>query len=307
MRTTSVLCTAIFWNPKTSINMLRHLITRINQTIVLSIFAAVAPTVFGGTVITANLPANTAIINIGGTQDGAAISDGGDQPHWYEPFYTGGATQLLEYTVQPGTYSFRIVNPADAASLFPSLTSAQTSQIFTAWTYNSPWVTDYLVFDSAAATDHTQAQLFDGAMGTKGYSDATSAYNGALADGTYDEIRTGPLGRDSTIITNAYTFTTVETLIFTVPDYGLSDNGGGVSVVISPVNQQPPLLSILPGTDAVTLLWPTNAFGFNLEQNATPSVSGWSAVAGTFTVINTNYSVTLPIGPNNTFFRLQHP
>jgi len=39
----------------------------------------------GGTVITANLPANTAIVNIDARADGAA-SYNGDQSLWYQPF-----------------------------------------------------------------------------------------------------------------------------------------------------------------------------------------------------------------------------
>src|SRR2546423_793777 len=114
-----------------------------------------------GTVITNNLPADTAIINISGTQDGAA-SYNSDQSLWYHPFYTAGATKLVKYTVSPGTYNFRAINPADAATYFPALISAQISQIFTAWTYNSPWILDYLVFDAAAETNFSIPQLFDG-------------------------------------------------------------------------------------------------------------------------------------------------
>src|ERR1700743_2432208 len=74
-----------------------------------------------GTVITANLPAYTAIVNIDGRADGAA-SYNGDQSLWFQPFNTGST--LLEYTIQPGTYVFRAINPADAAKLFPALTQA---------------------------------------------------------------------------------------------------------------------------------------------------------------------------------------
>ncbi|MGH7954044.1 MAG: hypothetical protein ACREFE_19285, partial [Limisphaerales bacterium] len=188
---------------------------------------------FGGTVITANLPANTAIININAAQDGAS-GHNSDESLWYQPFYSGGATQLLEYTIQPGTYNFRIVNPADAAQLFPSLTTDQTNQIFSAWSYNSPFVTDYLVFDSAAATDNSIAQLFDGSPDPSTYDNLIAAYNGAVVGGYYDEIRVGAAGRDSTVFTNTYTFSSAETLVFAVPDYGLTDNRGGVSVLISP-------------------------------------------------------------------------
>ena len=160
-------------------------------------FCAVALTglatrAYGGTVITNNLPANTAIANISGTQDGAADYSGPNQASWYAPFYTGGATNLVELTLQPGGYNFRVVDPADVLALFPSLTPAQTSQIYTGWTYNSPWVTDYLVFDSAAATNNLIPQLFDGAFDTRSYTSPQAAYNGVVADGYYNVIRTGP-------------------------------------------------------------------------------------------------------------------
>src|SRR6185437_261897 len=79
--------------------------------------AGLLPEAFAGTIITNNLPANTAIININAVQDGAG-SYNGDQSLWYQPFYSGGATQLLSYAVPAGTYTFRIINAADAAQLF---------------------------------------------------------------------------------------------------------------------------------------------------------------------------------------------
>ena len=261
-----------------------------------------APPVWGGTVITDNLPANTAIVNISGTQDGAA-SYNSDQSLWYQPFNTGGT--LLEYTVQPGAYGFRVVNPADAARLFPALTPAQTNQIFTAWTYNSPWIEDYLVFDGAAATNSALPQIFDGDPEWPPYSAAADAYNASLTNGTYNQLRVGPLGRDSTNLVYSYTFTVAETLIFVVPDYALSDNAGGVSVLISPINS--PLLAIVPGAGSVTLLWPTNAVGFNLEQNTNlPVAANWSSVTNVPVTVSTNNSVTLPMPVTDEFFRLHH-
>jgi hypothetical protein len=269
---------------------------------------AIAPTLFGGNVITDNLPAGTAIVNVDGTQDGA-LGYNGDQSLWYRPFYAGLATNFLEYTVQPGTYSFRIVDPADAAALFPSLTQTQTNHIFTAWSFNSPWVTDYLVFDSAAETNTALAQLFDGAcINSAFYLTATDAYNTAISNGSYALIRTAPEGRDSNVFTNSYTFTNVETLVFAVPDYYLGDNGGGVSVVIAPIISAAPLLTINPaGADTVMLLWPTNALGYGLEQDIALTGSGWDAVTNTRVVSGTNYSVTLSVNPTNRFFRLHHP
>ena len=203
-----------------------------------------------GTVITSNLPPNTAIININAREDGAARFNG-DQSLWYQPFYSGSATQLVEYTVAPGTYSFRVVNPTDAAGFFPMLTSNQTNQIFTAWTYNSPWILDYLVFDGAAETNGSIAQLFDGSPEWPPYSGPDAAYQASLTNGYYNLIRYGPLGRDSTNFATSYTFQGAERLIFVIPDYGLGDNSGGVSVLISPASG--PNLLLNPGAELGSL------------------------------------------------------
>ena len=121
----------------------------------------------GGTVITTNLPAGDAIINISGRADGAAAFGGAtppgvigaDQDFWYQPFNTTG--NLLEYTFAPGTYQFRVISQGDAGALFPSLTTGQLGEIGAgAWTYNSPWATDYIVFDSSAANNPNEHQLF---------------------------------------------------------------------------------------------------------------------------------------------------
>jgi hypothetical protein len=263
-----------------------------------------------GTVITANLPPNTAIVNINATQDGAA-SYNGDQSLWYHPFSTGGTAQLLEYTVQPGTYTFRVINPADAVQLFPALTAGQTNQIFTAWTFNSPWGTDYLVYDSAAAVNTALPQLFDGAFSnTNGtwqlFGNASAAYSAAVSEGLYDLIRPGPAGRDGTIYTTGYTFATNETLIFVVPDYALSDNAGGVSVLVSPVTLIPPVLKIVPGPGTVTLEWATNASGYNLQLETNRLSSPWGFVTNSSSILGTNFAVTLPISATNRFFRLFH-
>src|SRR5690242_20461106 len=147
-----------------------------------AIVILVAETAYTGSVITTNLPANTAIVNISGTQDGTANYDG-TQDRWYGPFSASGAAALLKYTIQPGTYTFRLTNPSLAASQFPSLTAAQLSSIYTAWTYNSPWICDYMAWDNAAATDGTIPQLFSGAITPlsdyPGYANATTAFNTA--------------------------------------------------------------------------------------------------------------------------------
>jgi hypothetical protein len=289
---------------------------KLPTTILFSILSALgtiggAPQIHAGTVITSNLPPNTAIININGTQDGAA-SFNGDQSLWYQPFSTSGVTNLLRYTVQPGTYSFRVVDPADAAQLFPALTTNQLGQIYTAWTFNSPWLTDYLVFDSSAATNSSVAQLFDGAFSnTNGtwtfYSDAATAYNAAITDGFYNLIRTGSEGRDGLVFATNYTFASTETLIFAVPDYGLGDNAGGVSVLIAPSTPRVPLLTIaLVNTNSVVVSWPD--IGSNtLQQNTMLAGGIWTTNTSPVTTLTGTNSITITPPTGDLFFRLSSP
>jgi hypothetical protein len=142
-----------------------------------------ASPLFAGSVITTNLPPGTSIVNIDATADRAATySADANQPYWYRP--TPIAPSL---TLAPETYRFQIVDPTDAAALCPSLTAAQLNQVYTAWTYNSPWSDDYFVFNSKAVLNPNEFQLFDGAIATgyppvQTFSSPTDAYNGTIAD-----------------------------------------------------------------------------------------------------------------------------
>jgi hypothetical protein len=275
-----------------------QLTSKTGMAIILAI-ASVLLRTYGGTVITANLPANTAIVNIDGRADGSA-SFGSGQSLWYHPFNTGST--LLEYTVQPGTYGFWPINPADAAARFPALTTGQTNQIYTAWTYNSPWILDYLVFDSSAATNFSVPQFFDGSQDI-GYGNAAAAYTNSFVRGTYNQIHTA--GRLGTNIAYTYTFTNTTTLIFVVPDNVLSDNSGGVSVLVFPS----PILSIGANGGSVTVQWPTNnSAGFTLAQTTNLTSSVWTEVGQAPGILSANYIVTLPMDVNtNHFFRLHNP
>jgi hypothetical protein len=241
-------------------------------------------------------------VSVDARQDGSATYNG-DQSLWYRPFSSGGAAQPPEYTVQPGAYIFRVINPADAARLFPALTAAQTNQIFTAWTYNAPWVTDYLAFDSTALTNSSIPQIFDGAPGPS-FTSADAAYNGAISGGFYNQIRAGPSGRAGTVLTTVYRFSSPETLVFVIPDNGLGDNAGGVSVLISSAG---PVLTIAAGPTSVTLEWPANASGFVLEQEGDLETAAWASVATAPTLNGANYTVTLPLDSATKFFRLHLP
>lgn len=265
---------------------------------------------FAGTVITDNLPPNTAIININAKQDGLASATGG-QAFWYQPFFTGGATELLRCHVEAGTYIFRVINPADAHALFPDLTTQQTNQIFTAWTFNSPWITDYMVFTSAAATNNSIPQLFDGActnLFSNGpfFNDAASAYAGAVNGHFANAIRTSESGgRGSTNFIYTYTFATADDLIFGIPDNILSDNSGGVSVLVTPAG---PTLHVLLGQSRIALQWPTNFSNYTLQRafSLNPVVA-WSTVTNSVQLNGPDFFSTLPATNSAEFFRLAKP
>lgn len=252
-----------------------------------------------GTIIT-NLPDAAAIVNIDARVDGSDLLN---QALWRSPFSTAGVGQLLRLNVTPGMYQFRVIDPIDAKALFPSLTPTETNQIFTAWTYNSPWVTDYLVFDSAAATNNTIYQLFDGAFGVRAFGNASDAYHGVISDGYADVLRVGPLGRNSTNYVTHYTFTNDVTLIFVIPDNILNDNNGGVSVLVRPVVP----LSITASGGSALLTWPTNhAEQYYLEQKTNLNDATWSTVSDPVSIVNSNYAVTVSLNPSHRFFRLHH-
>lgn len=259
--------------------------------------------VFAGSVLTNGLPAGDAIVNINARLDGAAAANG-DQSLWYRPFNATNGP-LLQLTVVPGTYAFRVINPADAAAMFPLLTPAQTNQMYAAWTYNNPWILNYLVFDGRAATNASVPQLFDGDPEWPPFSNPNDAYHASILHGTYDVIRAGPQGRDSTNLVTAYTFSAPTDLIFAVPDYGLGDNAGGVSVLITPAR---PTLSMIPVTGTVELRWATNAAdGYLLEATDQLVPAIWQPVNVSPVVEGSYYTVPLANESQARFFRLRKP
>jgi len=67
-------------------------------------------------------------------------------------------------------------------------------------------------------------------------------------------------------------------------------------------------LKIISGTGTVRLQWPTNATGFTLAQTTNLQHAAWSDVTNLPTVVNSDYSVTLPLSlTTNRFFRLHNP
>jgi hypothetical protein len=67
-----------------------------------------------------------------------------------------------------------------------------------------------------------------------------------------------------------------------------------------------PILNMTASGGAVTIQWLTNATGFTLAQSTTLAAGSWRDMTATVTNINNDYSVTLPIGTTNTFFRLHN-
>lgn len=276
---------------------------------------------FAGTVITSNLPAGVAIVNLSGTSttptiggNGASNSfnaNGGTQTTWSGPFNSAG--QLLEYTVPPGTYTMRVIDPADAAAAFPSLTTSQLNSMWTAWTYNSPWLTEYLVFDSSATSNNSQTQLFSGAAGSPGTSGPASAYADAVNGYVSGNTTFPPFDNNlAWMYRNATPQKTVtfpllgggpETLIFAVPDGGLSDNAGGVSILIAPYTSTPNITtSSLPNGQVGVAYTPTQltASGgsgtYNWTATGLPAgltVSAAGILSGTPTQTGTDSSIQL--------------
>lgn len=136
-------------------------------------------------------------INIDARASGA--QPGPRQTFWHDPF------NAVSLSLAAGTYDFQLVDPA-----------IDSSATYTAWSYNSPFITNYLVFLS---TDLTH-ELFSGAV-----SDAVIR---TTAQAAFDA--TVASGNDKT----TFTFATPVTLLFAVPDNLLSDNQAGVSVLVQP-------------------------------------------------------------------------
>jgi hypothetical protein len=77
--------------------------------------------------------------------------------------------------------------------------------------------------------------------------------------------------------------------------------------VVSEIPISPPLgIECLPGITGLT--WPTNAVGFLLETNSSPTAAGgWGLFASNYSILNTNYVVTNACDSPAMFFRLRKP
>ncbi len=225
-----------------------------------------------------SLPADTNIVNIDAKVHGAGsfLSDA-TQSLWYQPPAT--APSLL---LPAGTYGFRLVNPTDTAALFPALTAPQLARIYSGWTYNSPWIENYLVFKSTALSNPSEHQIFDGGLDPIGYGSAAAAYSASIANVSYNKIRPAPPGRagvPGTYLTE-WTFTAPTRLVFATPDSGMFDNNGGVSVLVTPVAPGPLAANPLPGFPQAVLragpvaYWRFDETGGNIAADSAGTFPG---------------------------------
>ena len=79
---------------------------------------------------------------------------------------------------------------------------------------------------------------------------------------------------------------------------------GGGNVYTFPAR---PLLTLSNSGSSISLLWPTNAIGFGLEQNSNLTTGAWIAVTNVPTVTSTQYQVILDPTNGNSFYRLLNP
>ena len=181
-----------------------------------------------------------------------------------------------------GTYRFRVINPSDAIALFPSQSITLLAQLYSGWTFNSPWSENYLVFRSSAVTNPNEFQLFDGALdpAVTLYASAALAYSGTVAKGYADKIRLAPPGRAGVSPSDyqtEYTLSAETTLLFVIPDNGLSDNNGGVSVMVTLAARAISITDVQynPLTKLISMTW-TSAAGTNYAVAYSLNMNSWN-------------------------------
>ena len=69
----------------------------------------------------------------------------------------------------------------------------------------------------------------------------------------------------------------------------------------------PPWLSISLSGNQAFLTWPTNATGFNLQQNTNLLTTNWLTLTNIPVVTNILYQVTVPETTRQNFYRLENP
>jgi hypothetical protein len=153
------------------------------------------------------------------------------------PFYTGGATGLLQLTLGAGTYTIANADPLG-------------TDYYSAWNFQGYPSTGNWAWSFMIANDATDKVLMDDYIG------AVQATQLAMSDltgqATYDGQSPGTLlpATSTAGFTDTLTLSVTTTLDFFVDDYALGDNGGGVALSITPVT---PSSVPEPGTVGGTL------------------------------------------------------
>ena len=91
---------------------------------------------------------------------------------------------------------------------------------------------------------------------------------------------------------------------------GTSASGTGYYEIVFSVSPPPmsfPDLRTQLSTNQLTLTWPFEVYGYNLEQTTNLESASWSAVTNVPVLINTNYAIVIPVDQPAMFFRLHHP
>jgi hypothetical protein len=91
-------------------------------------------------------------------------------------------------------------------------------------------------------------------------------------------------------------------------DYGPVFMADNMAVTVGPQPPPAPALQISRIANQITLSWPTNAIGFNLQVNTnSPDINSWNTVTNTPATVGADCTLTVPIGTVNSFYRLKWP
>ncbi len=148
------------------------------------------------------------------------------------PFFTGGASSLLQLTLGPGTYTITNADP-------------NGTDYFSAWNFqgyptSGNWVWSFMVADDA--TDKILMDDFVTAI-----EPTQSAMSNLTGTMTFDGM-TQLAGTSTAGFTDTLTLASTKTLDFFIDDFALGDNGGGVALNISGQSAAPE-----PGTAGLLL------------------------------------------------------
>jgi hypothetical protein len=238
------------------------------------------------------------------------------------------ANFAYEFTVGPGfTLSNIFIVDAVPSSMFSTVAAVSTngqtfgpgSQIagvISGTTYGANYLTLMAVFTNATATNvaislpqSLAASLIPNGSWTNFDNSANFPF-GRLPDEptTLSDLQSASLGTLSSITYMSFSYLQSSSPVLqgagtagTIVAFDGAQSAGSFSFVPQPT------LSVTPGAGAVTIQWPTNSPGFTLAQTTNLALGLWSNVTNVPAISGANYSVTLPLHPTSTFFRLHLP